>query len=181
MLTRFTFLPRPRWRGFSFALHLLRVQGFSFCPDAMQPHTSVYSAFYAVSEFIPHTPQNSAHGFTSAFSAICPILTPQIPDRQKRLYYHLRHAGAYHSAVAHPAHTRYQRHAGRCTSQHSRPIIIRYIRVHGCAPVVDSCQTVQHTTDHASPAGSPAVAAEDGRNHWWLVAALLFGLSPDSQ
>nr|DAS91138.1 MAG TPA: hypothetical protein [Caudoviricetes sp.] len=25
-----TILPRPRWRGFSFALHLLRVQGFSF-------------------------------------------------------------------------------------------------------------------------------------------------------
>ena len=29
-----------------------------------------------------------------------------------------------------PARTRYHRHAGRRTSQHSRPIIIRYIRVH---------------------------------------------------
>ena len=28
----------------------------------------------------------------------------------------------------HPTHTRYQRHAGRCTVQHSRPIIIRHIR-----------------------------------------------------
>lgn len=34
------------------------------------------------------------------------------------------------------------------------PIIIRYIRVRRCAPVMDSCQTVQYITDHASPAGS---------------------------
>ena len=43
---------------------------------------------------------------------------------------------------------------GRCTGQHIRPIIIRYIRVQGCAPVMDPCQTVQHITDHASPVGS---------------------------
>lgn len=43
---------------------------------------------------------------------------------------------------------------GRCTGQHSRPIIIRYIRVQGCPPVMDLCQTVQQTADHASPAGS---------------------------
>lgn len=43
---------------------------------------------------------------------------------------------------------------GRCTAQHSRPIIIRYIKVQGCAPVIDPCQTVQHIADHASPAAS---------------------------
>ena len=32
-----------------------------------------------------------------------------------------------------PAHTRYHRHAGRCTGHSSRPIIIRYIRVQRCA------------------------------------------------
>lgn len=47
---------------------------------------------------------------------------------------------------------RYQRHAGRCTGQHSRPIIIRYIRVQGCATVTDPRQTVQHIADQASPA-----------------------------
>lgn len=31
---------------------------------------------------------------------------------------------------------------GRCTGQHSRPIIIRYIRVQRCAHVVDPYQTV---------------------------------------
>lgn len=35
-----------------------------------------------------------------------------------------------------------------------RPIIIRYIRVQGCAPVMDPCQPVQHIAGHASPAGS---------------------------
>lgn len=43
---------------------------------------------------------------------------------------------------------------GRYTGQHSRPIIIRYIRVQRCAPVMDPCQTAQHIADHASPAGS---------------------------
>ena len=38
----------PTWRVFSFALHLLRVQGFSFCPAAYQPRTSVYSGLYAI-------------------------------------------------------------------------------------------------------------------------------------
>ena len=46
--------------------------------------------------------------------------------------------------------TRY--HTERCTGQRSRPIIIRYIRVQRCAPVIDPCQTVQHIANHASPA-----------------------------
>nr|DAL24460.1 MAG TPA_asm: hypothetical protein [Caudoviricetes sp.] len=43
-----------------------------------------------------------------------------------------RHAGAYHSTAMPPAYTRYHRHAGRCTRQSSRHIIIRYIRAHRC-------------------------------------------------
>ena len=41
---------------------------------------------------------------------------------------------------------------GRCTGQRRPPIIIRYIRAQG-VPAIDPCQTVQHTADHASPAG----------------------------
>lgn len=37
-----------------------------------------------------------------------------------------------------------RRHAGRYTGQHSRPIIIRYIRAQRCAHVIDPCQTMQH-------------------------------------
>lgn len=58
------------WPGFSFALHLLRVQGFYFALLQCSPHTNVYSAFCAVNATIPHTAQNSAQGFTVAFPAI---------------------------------------------------------------------------------------------------------------
>ena len=45
-----------------------------------------------------------------------------------------------------------------------RPIIIRYIRAQGCAPVMHLCQTVQHIADHASPARSapPHVQGQPG-------------------
>ena len=115
--------------------------GLLFCPAAIQPHTSVYSAFCAVYAIIPPTPQNSAQNFTVAFPVICPIIPPQIPNQHNKPLHNLRYAGAHHSAAMPPAHTRYQRHAGRCTDQHSRPIIIRYIRA-------------QQIADHASPAGS---------------------------
>lgn len=118
--------------GFFFCLASAESAGLLFCPAAIQTHTSVYSAFCTVYAVIPPTPQNSTQGFTAAFPVICPILPPTIPDRYKRLQYRLRHAGAYHSAAAPPACTRYQRHAGRCTGQHRQPIIIMYIRAHRC-------------------------------------------------
>jgi hypothetical protein len=60
VLTRFTFLPRPRWRGFSFALHLLRVQGFYFA----MLQCSLIQAFTV--RFVPsmqlyHTRHKTAH------------------------------------------------------------------------------------------------------------------------
>ena len=36
-------------------------------------------------QFIPHTPQNSAQGFTEEFLVIVLVLPPTIPDRHKRL------------------------------------------------------------------------------------------------
>lgn len=62
--------PGQKWPGFSFALHLLKVQGFCFALLQYSPHTNVYSAFCAVNATIPHTAQNSAQGFTGAFPAI---------------------------------------------------------------------------------------------------------------
>jgi hypothetical protein len=86
---------------------------------------------------------------------------------------------------------------GRWTAQHSRPIIIMYIRVQRCAPVMDPCQTVQHIADHASPAAFNLVLGQSGTLHpagqsssrsaaggaepLTATAAALFGLSPDSQ
>jgi hypothetical protein len=51
--------PRPRWRGFSFALHLLRVQGFYFAL-LQYSHIQAFTVrFVSVHEVIPPTPQNS--------------------------------------------------------------------------------------------------------------------------
>lgn len=152
--------------------------GLLFCPAAIQPHTSVYSAFCAVYAIIPPTPQNSAQNFTVAFPVICPIIPPQIPNQHNKPLHSLRYAGAHHSAAMPPAHTRYHRHAGRCTGQHRQPIIIRYIRR---SPVMDPCQTVQHTADHASPAEQSSSRGTAGdAEPLTATAVALFGLSPDS-
>lgn len=167
--------------GLFFCLASAKGAGFLFCSDAKQPHTSVYSVFCRVNAIIQPTPQNSTQGFAGAFPAICPILPLQIPGRHKRIKCSLRHAGAYHSAVASPAHTRYQHRTGRCTAQRNRPIIIMYIRAQECAPVVDPCQAVQHIADHASPAGqSSSRSAAGGAEPLTATAASFFGLSPDS-
>ena len=117
--------------GFFFCLASAEGAGLLFCPATIQPHTSVYSGFYIIHEL--YRPRNkTAHGalqklfrLFAAFFRCCVAVYPAI-------LHHLRHDGAYHSAVAPPANTRYQRHAGRYTGQHSRPIIIRYIRVQPC-------------------------------------------------
>lgn len=73
------------------------------------PHTSVYIAFCAVNAVIPATQQNSAQGFAVAFLAICFVLPPLCGGC----------ICLYCTTCATP---------GRCTGQHSRPIIIMYIR-----------------------------------------------------
>lgn len=164
----------------------------------MQPHTSVYSAFctvYAV--YTARTAKRRTElyrrfsGHSPCFAAVVWQVHPTIPHR-------LRRAGAHHGTATLPARTRYHRHAGRCTAQRRPPIIIMYIRVQRCAPVMDPCQTVQHIADHASPAGSaPTVvdlwqvlhpagqsssrSAAGGAELLASTAAALFGLSPDSQ
>lgn len=135
----------PTPAGLFFCLASAEGAGLLFCPAAIQPHTSVYSAFCAVYAIIPPTPQNSAQNFTVAFPVICPIIPPQIPNQHNKPLHSLRHAGAHHSAAAPLAHTGYQRSAERCTGQRIPPIIIMYIRA-------------QHIADYARPTGSaPAV------------------------
>lgn len=48
---------------------------------------------------------------------------------------------------------------GRCTGQHSHPIIIRYIKGQRCAPVMDPCQTVQHRP--CQPGGGQLLPSAD--------------------
>lgn len=74
-----------------------------------------------------------------------------------------------------PAHTRYHRHAGRCTGQHSRPIIIRYIRVQRCS-IPQTMPARRLVIWHRVSSRGAAVGAEPLA----AAAASLFGLSPDS-
>lgn len=53
--------------GLFFCLTSAEGAGLLFCPAAIQPHTSVYSAFFAINEVIPPTPQNSTQVFAGAF------------------------------------------------------------------------------------------------------------------
>ena len=178
------------------------MQGFYFCPAAVQPHTSVYSAFCAVRANLYRTRYKTAHkALQGIFLQLCPLNSPR----------HQTDTSGYNTACATleritaSQHLQYipdtRRHAGRYTGQHSRPIIIRYIRAQRCAPVIDPCQTVQHIADHASPAacdlapvsseGAPAGTlhpagqssgrgAAGGAEPLAACAATLFGLSPDS-
>lgn len=126
--------------GLFFCLASAEGAGLLFCPATIQPHTSVYNAFFAIyANYTASTqkaftvryrgvsvdlPYSSAHNTAATQAAYKPS-----PPRRR----------AYHQAQ-HPTDTRYHRHAGRYAGQHSRPVIIRYIRV-------------QHIADHASPAG----------------------------
>jgi hypothetical protein len=62
--------PRPRWRGFSFALHLLRVQGFYFAL-LQYIHTQAFTAAFIPSmQFIQPKRQKPLQGFAWAFPLI---------------------------------------------------------------------------------------------------------------
>lgn len=68
--------------------------------------------------------------------------------------YRPRHVRAHTRARTPCTDTSYQTPRRTLYSLAQPPIIIRYIRVQGCAAVMDPCQTVQHIADHDSPAGS---------------------------
>lgn len=106
-------------------------------------------------QFIPPQPKKRLQDFVGAFPLIRPIPAHTIQQPHKPPIHRLRHVGWHTVKRRTSSDTRYHRHAGHCTSQRSRPIIIRYIRGgSGAPPVMDLCQTVQHTADHANPAAS---------------------------
>lgn len=116
----------PTLAGFLFCLASAEGAGLLFLPCC---NAASYKHLQCVlchpCRVMPSAPQNSIQGFAGAFPVICPTQPPTITDATP----------------------------GRCTAQRRPPIIIRYIRVQGYAPVMDPCQTMQHTADHASQAG----------------------------
>lgn len=149
----------------------------------MQRHTSVYSAIYAVHAELYHLGVKSVYkalqGLFRLFAPFCACH----PAAHFAMLYILQGAGGHTSKRSASTDTRDTTAAPeRCAAHHSRPIIIRHIRVQRRAPVMDLCQTVQQIADHASPAGqSSSRGASGGAEPLTATAVSLFGLSPDSQ
>lgn len=163
--------------------------GLLFCPDAIQPHTSVYSVFCAVRGLYRQrhkTVHKALQALFLPFAVFCCCCVAgasihiALPASRWSVSQRRNTSSVYQDT---------RRHAGRCTAQRSRPIIIRYIMA-------------QHIADHASPAacnlapgqqsgrggltpstrrGSPAAgSAAGGAEPLAASAVALFGLSPDS-
>lgn len=184
--------------GLFFCLASANGAGLLFCPAAIQPHTSAFTTAFISSMQLYRPRRKTAHGalqklfrLFAAFFRCCVAVYPAI-------LHHLRHAGAYHSAVAPPANTRYQRHAGRYTGQHSRPIIIRYIRarrlllrIHARRCSISQTMPARRLViwhrsavranrlAHSTRRGSPAAGARRAAwNHWRLPPQLFSGFRP---
>lgn len=138
--------------GLFFCLASAEGAGLLFCPAAIQPHTSVYSGLSVVNAiYAAKTPKP----FTGIYSGVSVDLlyssarntaatqTAYTPTTQRwRAYRQVLHLHQYQ--IPPPRRTLYR--AGQ------PPIIIRYIRVQRCAPIMNPCQAVQQTANHASPA-----------------------------
>lgn len=190
--------------GLFFCLASTKGARLLFCPDAMQPRASVYSAFctvYAV--YTTHAVKQRTglyNGFSCNFThstAHDTKPTQQAIAQPATRWSAYQRPDALHRYQIPPPHRALYRPA-------QPPIIIRYIRVQGCAPVMDPCQTVQQIADHASRVGSasPPVQGQPGglrsgtlhsagqssskgtaggAELLTAAAVSLFGLSPDSQ
>lgn len=110
MHNRYTSTP-PAWRGFSFALHLLRVQGFYFALLQYRPIQAFTAAFISSMQSYTDHAAKQRTGLYRDFSSYLPCFAAVVWRVHPAILYRLRRAG-------------------RCTAQHNRPIIIRYIRAH---------------------------------------------------
>lgn len=108
-------IKRPRFGGV-----------FLFCPFAIQPRTSVCSAFCVVHAKLYHLRRKIVYrALQELFRLFAPFCACH-PAAHFAMLYSLQGAGGHTSKRSASTDTRYQRHAGRCTSQHGRPITIRY-------------------------------------------------------
>ena len=155
---------------------ILTGAGLLFCPDAIQPHTIVYSVFCRVNAIISPTPQNSTQGFTAAFPSIAPAQPPTIPDRRNKPLCRLRHAGGHTRARTRSTDTRYHRHAGTLYRS-AQPAYYNkvYKRVQGCAMLWIHARRCSIPQTMPARRGSPATGA---RNHWRLSPHLFSGFCP---
>ena len=133
-LTQFQILPRPRWRGFSFALHLLRVQGFYFAILQYSPMQAFIARFVPLMQLY-RTLCKTAHRALQWHSLRFTTFYRQHYQTDKC---------EYNAACAAPD--------ARTLCRPAQPPY--YNNVYKVRSCYGSMQTVQQIADHASPAGS---------------------------
>ena len=153
-MTQFQIPPRPRWRGFYFALLQCNpIQAFT-------------AAFLSLMQIIPPKLQNRLQGFTGAFLLIWPVPAHAIQQSHKPPAQRWR---AYHQEQ-HPH--RYQAPPPRRTLYRSTqpPYYNKVYKGAWVRPVMDSCQ----------PGGAVQQqgARRAARNHWRLAPHLFSGFRP---
>lgn len=167
-MRQFQIFPRPRWRGFSFALHLTRCRAFLFARRRIS-HTQAFTAAFLPSMqlYIPNGktvyralqgisvdfPHSSTHNTAATQTAYAP------PATHWRAYRQALHLHRYQ--IPPPRRTLYKS-AQPPIIIAQPPIIIRYIR---------GAQTMPARRGSPTAGGAEPLTA---------LAVSLFGLSPDS-
>lgn len=124
----------PTLAGLFFCLASTQCRAFLFARQRISYTHAFTAAFLTSMQFIPQQRQNRLQGFTAAFPLILPIPAHTMQQPHKQTIHRLRHVGGHTLKRSTFTDTRYHRHAGRCISQHSRPIII-YNNVYKGVPV----------------------------------------------
>lgn len=119
--------------GLFFCIASAEGAGLLFCPAAIRPHASVYSGFlYHPCSYTDHAAKQRT-GLYRGFSDDCTRSTARKYQTNTSGY---NAVCATLERITAPQHLQRipdtRRNAGRYTGQHSRPIIIRYIRAYPC-------------------------------------------------
>lgn len=167
--------------GLFFCLASVEGARLLFCSAAIQPHTSVYSAFCSVNAvYAAHATKQRTGLYRSIF---CDCTNSTAANTRPTQAAIIPPAPRWNISQRPDRLRRYQIPPPRRTL--CRPVQPSYYnKVYKGArvrPVMDTCQTVQHTTDRARLAGqSSGRGAAGGAEPLAATAVSLFGLSPDS-
>lgn len=140
--------------GFFFCLASAEGAGLLFCPAAIHPRTSVYSVFCAINAVYTANVTKQHTGLCRGFSRYFPHSTAYNTRQTKAdITPPATRWSASHRCSA-SSTSRYHRHAGTLCRPAQTAYYNNVYKGAPLPPVMDSCQTVQHITDHTSPAGS---------------------------
>lgn len=125
--------------GLFFCLASAEGAGLLFCPAAMHPYTSVYSEFCAVHATYRTCRKTAYRALQRLFLRFAPFNRPQYQADTSSYNTVCDTLGRITAPHCLQRIQGYHHHAGRCTAQHSRPIIIMYIRARPCYGSMPDC------------------------------------------